>query len=158
MAKKANTPKGGFNFYWIYGIVAVVIFMLMLTSSGSTGNNNYLLFIADNGDVSIGTNDAQGYNLAVKGRDGIIAEEVTVKLHGNWPDFVFKKDYGLMSLNDVEAYITENSHLPNVPSEKEIQEDGIKLGEMDAVLLRKIEELTLYTLEQQKLIDQLSSL
>lgn len=113
-----------------------------------------------NGNVGIGTTDPQGYKLAVKGR--LIAEEVVVKLHTNWPDFVFTDKYNLMDLKSVESFIDENSHLPNVPSAKEIGENGISLGEMNAVLLQKIEELTLYIIElkkeneiQQKSINQL---
>ena len=72
-----------------------------------------------------------------------------------WPDYVFKKDYKLMSLDDVNTFISENGHLPNVPSEKEITENGSDLGEMNRILLEKIEELTLYTISQQKEIEAL---
>lgn len=112
------------------------------------------------GNVSIGVTNSSGYKFAVKGN--MIAEQVVVKLYGTWPDFVFNKKHDLMKLSDVEKYINENSHLPNVPSEKEIVEGGIDLGKMDAVLLQKIEELTLYIIElkkeneqQQKVIDEL---
>ena len=98
-----------------------------------------------NGNIGIGTTDPQNYKLAVKGH--MIAEEISVKLHANWPDYVFTKEYGLMNLEDVQTYINENSHLPNVPSAKEVEEEGINVGEMNAILLQKIEELTLYVLE-----------
>jgi len=81
--------------------------------------------------------------------------EVSFTGAGGWPDFVFNKEYDLQPLSEVEKFIEENNHLPNVPSEKEVQEDGINLGEMDAILLRKIEELTLYILDQDKRIQQL---
>lgn len=113
---------------------------------------NYFLFISDDGDVSIGTNDSQGYKFAVKGN--MIAEEVVVKLHADWPDFVFTNTYGLMDLKEVESYIEENAHLPNVPSAQEVQEKGINLGEMDGILLQKIEELTLYVIQLQKEVEQ----
>lgn len=116
--------------------------------SGSNGFGNYYMFISDAGNVSIGTDDSKGYKFAVKGN--MIAEEVVVKLHNDWPDFVFTKDYGLMPLGEVEAFINENSHLPNVPSASEVGDKGINLGEMDAVLLQKIEELTLYVIELKK--------
>lgn len=106
---------------------------------------NHRLFIANNGNVSVGTNDSKGYKFAVAG--DMVAEEIVVKLQANWPDFVFTDEYGLMKLNDVESYIQEHSHLPNVPSAAEIEEGGINLGEMDGILLQKIEELTLYVLE-----------
>jgi hypothetical protein len=120
---------------------------------GSNGFGNYFLFIADNGNVSIGTDDAQGYKLAVKGN--MIAEKVVVKLHADWPDFVFTKKYDLMPLEDVERFIQKNSHLPNVPSAEEVKKGGIDLGSMDATLLQKIEELTLYVIELKKEIDEL---
>jgi len=107
----------------------------------------------NNGNVGIGTKNTQGYKLAVKGN--VIAEEIVVKLYADWPDFVFTKEYGLMDLNQVENYINENSHLPNVPSANEVKEKGINLGEMDAILLQKIEELTLYVIDLKKEIDTL---
>lgn len=120
---------------------------------GTTPFGNYRLFIANNGNVSIGTDDSKGYKLAVAG--DMVAEKVVVKLQANWPDFVFTDTYGLMELNDVESYIDENCHLPNVPSAQEIEESGIDLGEMNRILLQKIEELTLYTIDQDKKINQL---
>jgi hypothetical protein len=104
------------------------------------------------GNVGIGTSDTKGHKLAVKG--SIIAEEIFTKLYYNWPDFVFEEQYALKSLAEVENFIQKNKHLPNVPSSKKIAENGINLGEMDAILLQKIEELTLYTIKQQKLIEQ----
>lgn len=71
----------------------------------------------------------------------------------NWPDYVFEKDYQLPSLNQVEKFIEQNGHLPNVPSRKEILEDGVEVGEMLRILTEKVEELTLYSIEQQKLIE-----
>lgn len=81
---------------------------------------------------------------------------------GDWvidspPDYVFAKDYKLRSLKDVEKYIKKNSHLPEVPSAKEIKEEGVDLVEMNMTLLKKIEELHLYTIEQQKEIEQLKA-
>lgn len=121
--------------------------------SGSNGYGNYFMFISDDGNVSIGTNDSRGYRFAVKGN--MIAEEVVVKLHTNWPDFVFTKGYGLMPLEEVESFIEANNHLPNVPSAKEVEEKGINLGNMNAKLLQKIEELTLYVIELKKEVDKL---
>tara|TARA_B110000090_G_scaffold69724_1_gene79721 strand:- start:1059 stop:1625 length:567 start_codon:yes stop_codon:yes gene_type:complete len=72
-----------------------------------------------------------------------------------WADFVFDKEYILPSLNDVEAFIAENKHLPDMPSEAEVLENGLDLGEMQALQQQKIEELTLYIIQQQKQIDQL---
>ena len=86
---------------------------------------------------------------------GICAERVKVENKTDWPDYVFNTSYDLRPLSEVETFINENSHLPEVPSEKEINENGIDLAQMDATLLKKIEELTLYTIEQQKQIELL---
>jgi hypothetical protein len=72
-----------------------------------------------------------------------------------WADFVFEKNYKLMPLNELQSYINENKHLPNVPSENEVVENGVDLVEMNKILLQKVEELTLYLLQQQKEIDEL---
>nr|WP_299073824.1 tail fiber protein [uncultured Allomuricauda sp.] len=101
------------------------------------------------GNVGIGTTipDAK---LTVKGN--IHAEEVKVDLSVPGPDYVFKEDYDLKSLEEVQNYIKTNGHLPNIPSAQEMEENGIQLGEMNMKLLEKIEELTLYTLEQEEKI------
>ncbi|MEM8848140.1 MAG: hypothetical protein AAFY00_03855 [Bacteroidota bacterium] len=100
--------------------------------------------ITRNGSMGIGTTipDAK---LTVKGN--IHAEEVKVDLSVPGPDYVFKEDYDLKSLEEVQNYIRENGHLPNIPSAKDMEENGIQLGEMNMKLLEKIEELTLYILE-----------
>ncbi|GAB5418446.1 MAG: hypothetical protein Crog4KO_33400 [Crocinitomicaceae bacterium] len=72
-----------------------------------------------------------------------------------WADYVFDEDYELMPLDEVEIYISEESHLPNVPSQEEVLEEGVDLGEMNVILLEKVEELTLYLIEQNKKIEQL---
>lgn len=99
------------------------------------------------GRVGIGTSGMVDAKLAVNGK--IIATEVEVKVYP-WSDYVFKEDYNLPSLSEVEKFISENNHLPEVPSEKEVHEKGVNLGEMDAILLKKIEELTLYMIEMEK--------
>jgi len=71
-----------------------------------------------------------------------------VKSQSNWSDFVFKKDYELPSLEEVSSFIREKGHLPDVPSAESVEKNGIHLGNMDATLLQKIEELTLYAIEQ----------
>jgi hypothetical protein len=88
---------------------------------------------------------------------GILAEKVRVAVNGTsfWADYVFDTKYKLASLKSVEKYIKENNHLPNVPSAQEVAEKGIDFAEMQATLLRKIEELTLYTIQQQKEIEKL---
>ncbi len=102
-----------------------------------------------NGQVGIGTNaaDLGSYQLAVEGTVG--ARKVVVS-PDSWADFVFESKYRLRDLSEVEAFIDKNKHLPDVPSEKEVAENGVSLGEMDAVLLQKIEELTLYIIKLEK--------
>ncbi len=104
-------------------------------------------------NIGIGTTDTQGYRLAVAGN--VIAEGVKVELQGNWPDFVFEEGFDLMDLWKVKAFIAAHGHLPNIPSAQEVQEQGIDLGQMNAKLLQKIEELTLYILSQQQEINTL---
>ena len=106
-----------------------------------------------NGNVSIGATDPQGYKLAVAGN--MIAESIKVKLQGTWPDYVFHDQYNLPSLNQVETFIKLNKHLPEIPSEAEIAKNGQNLGEMNSKLLKKVEELTLYLISQQKEIEVL---
>jgi hypothetical protein len=105
------------------------------------------------GNVGVNTTDTKGYKFAVNGT--AVATAVTVKLNANWPDYVFKKDYTLPALSDVKAFIDQNQHLPEIPSEQEIAKNGQNLGEMNKLLLKKVEELTLYLIENQKQINEL---
>ena len=77
-----------------------------------------------------------------------------VKVETGWADFVFDKDYKLPTLQEVENHINEHKHLPDIPSEAEVKENGVSLGEMQAKLLQKIEELTLYVIKQDKTIKE----
>ncbi len=97
--------------------------------------------------VGIGTTNPDS-KLTVKGK--IHAEEVKVDLSVPGPDYVFKEDYDLRTLEETQNYIKEHGHLPNIPSAKEMEKNGVELGTMNMKLLEKIEELTLYTLEQQQ--------
>lgn len=108
--------------------------------------------VTKDGDVGIGTTNTHGYKLAVKGR--ILCENLKVQLEADWPDFVFNKDYSLQSLKEVEHYITQNNRLPGVPSAQEIKQDGVDIGQMNAILLQKVEELTRYIIDQQKQIEK----
>jgi hypothetical protein len=106
------------------------------------------------GTVCIGTTQAPAdCKLAVKGI--VRAENFLVTNVSGWPDFVFASNYNLRSLTEVEAFINQNKHLPNVPSEKEVKADGYDVSEMNAKLLQKIEELTLYLIEINKEVQTL---
>ena len=87
----------------------------------------------------------------------LFAKEVEVALNV-WSDFVFYDGYNLRTLNELESFIRKNKHLPDVPSEEEVIKDGVNLGEMDAILLQKIEELTLYVIELKKENEELKEL
>lgn len=108
--------------------------------------------ISAKGDVGIGVVPDEEFRLSVNG--AIRTKEVKVDAL-NWPDFVFLNDYKLSTLAEVEAHINEKGHLQGVPSAKEVEENGILVGEMNSKLLQKIEELTLYTIQQQKEITEL---
>ncbi len=108
--------------------------------------------INSNGSVGIGTKTTGKHKLAVEGSVG--AREIMVEING-WSDFVFEEDYNLRPLTEVENYINKNKHLPEIPNEKEVIENGISLGDMNAKLLQKIEELTLYLIEQNKKMEKL---
>jgi hypothetical protein len=119
-----------------------------------TSNQGRMLIDA-NGNVAIGTYDPKGYKLAVAGK--AIAEEVVVKLQGAWPDYVFEKEHELTSLSDLEQYIKQHKHLPEVPTAAEVKKNGLSVGEMNAVLLKKVEELTLHVIELQKQVQKLKN-
>ena len=106
--------------------------------------------LAVNGKVGIGTTSPDS-ELTVKGN--IHAEEVKVDLNVPGPDYVFKEEYDLKSLEEIQNYIKTHGHLPNIPSAREMEANGVQLGIMNMKLLEKIEELTLYTIQQQKEIE-----
>ncbi|MFN3939600.1 MAG: hypothetical protein ACK4IY_03370, partial [Chitinophagales bacterium] len=108
------------------------------------------------GSVMIGSSySPTGYLLTVDGK--IICEELKVQMSESWPDYVFANDYKLMSLYELEQSIKKNNHLPGIPSAKEIEAEGLEVGEMQKMMMEKIEELTLYIIELQKQIDTLKS-
>ncbi|MBS1780516.1 MAG: hypothetical protein JST70_14395 [Bacteroidetes bacterium] len=128
-------------------------------ANGSTWLDPYFI-VYKNGKVSIGENVgiSTGTNYRLYVKDGILTERIKVALHSdpaNWSDFVFADDYNLRPLNEVENYINKHRHLPEIPSTEEVHKEGLDLAQIDAKLLQKIEELTLYVIQQQKEINQL---
>jgi hypothetical protein len=127
-------------------------------ATNNAGTVSDKLVISGTGNVGIGTTDNSAWNLAsstykLAVGGSMIATAVTVKLVANWPDYVFKKDYTLPSLTDVKTYIDQNQHLPEIPSAQQMEKDGINLGEMNKLLLKKVEELTLYLIEKDKQLE-----
>ena len=116
-------------------------FVITPWTAGTTG-----LRLDKNGNVSINTNDSKGYQLAVNGQ--AIFTRAVVKLTQNWPDYVFQEDYRLLSLDSLTHYIRLYKHLPDMPAAEYMERNGLDLGATQGVLVKKIEELTLYTIDQ----------
>ncbi|HFA52206.1 MAG TPA: hypothetical protein ENJ95_24575 [Bacteroidetes bacterium] len=133
----AGTPIGGGTSVW----------------AQNGPNINYDTGLGGIGKVGIGEANP-AYTLSVNGNVG--AREYKATLNG-WSDYVFAKDYNLMPLGELEKYIGSNQHLPGIPSEKEVLAKGIFLGEMNALLLAKVEELTLHVIKLRKEIDKLKA-
>jgi hypothetical protein len=158
--KYANGPgsyTSGAGAIMFFGNSGLLNFYITPPSTGQDENITWgtpKMHINRSGQVGIGTTTVpDGYTLAVDGK--VIMEEAKVSLSSSWSDFVFESDYILPTLQEVENYIDQNGHLPDIPSAAEVEENGISLGEMDAKLLQKIEELTLYAVAQQKEIQKL---
>ena len=156
----ASTYPAGASF-WAYGQTHASYPGSAYIVSGGTGTSNTGLIefanrsssgysakmdILANGRVGIGTASPQ-YLLSVKGTVG--AEEFIVTNSG-WSDYVFRPGYRLRPLSEVGAYIQANHHLPDIPSEAEVKEKGVSMGEMQSKLLGKVEELTLHMIQQEK--------
>lgn len=145
------------NYGWIFesavngpGNVPTVKFAINSNNGTfhSTGNG-----IID-GDMAIGTTETKGYKLAVNGN--IRSQEIKVE-NINWPDYVFANEYTLPSLKEIDKHIKEKGHLPGIPSAVDVKSNGVNLGEMNAKLLEKIEELTLHLIKMDKKIEHLES-
>lgn len=151
-AKLLNTSKGP-NVSWVHFGTTGDWYIRSSSNSGK-------VILQDQNaaaTVCIGsTTAATGYRLSVAGK--IICEELKVLLKASWPDYVFAKDYNLMPLNELQSYIDENKHLPGIPSAPEMEEDGgIAVGEMQTVLVKKLEEANLYILQLNKRLEELES-
>ncbi|SDQ01682.1 hypothetical protein SAMN05428975_5931 [Mucilaginibacter sp. OK268] len=137
-----------------YGVMGITMPSGNTVLSFGTRSNNTNFFETlnlFNGNVGIGKTNPQN-KLDVNGR--IHSQSVLIDMNG-WSDYVFKKDYHLPSLQEVKAYIEQNQHLPEIPSEQQIAKEGLNLGEMNKLLMKKVEELTLYLIAMKEEISSL---
>jgi hypothetical protein len=128
----------------------------IITPDGNWNNFKDVLHLASTGNVGIGTTDPSS-KLTVNGE--ILCEKVRVIADIPWADYIFDSSYELKSIEEVEDYINSNKHLPDVPSEQEITgSQGLDIAEMNIILLKKIEEQTLYIIELNKRLKMLEDL
>lgn len=128
-------------------------------------NNGSAMFIGTDRNLYIGLNDTEAAAIRAELKSkytmfiakGALSEDYAIAPKSSWSDFVFQSGYQLPGLSEVENFIKTNRHLPNVPSALEVAEDGYSQHDMNKVLLQKIEELTLYTIQQQKEIEELKA-
>ena len=137
-----------FIYFGAFGNVLDGISKINYSFIGKTYTNPYMTFLP-NGNVGIGT-VSPNVKLAVNGL--IRAREIKVEIT-NWPDYVFGPGYRRMPLEEVELFILEHGHLPEIPSASKVEKNGLSVGEMNVLLLKKIEELTLEVIENRQLIN-----
>ena len=171
-----SAPTATFHVHHAFAAVGDV-FKITQGSNINQSSSNILRFVvADNGNVGIGAstptsklhirlNDpttpaiivekSDGSKILQLESDGLLRARIVRVDLDSWADFVFSAEYCLMPLNELQNYISLNKHLPNVPSESDVKENGVDLGEMDIILLQKIEELTLYILQLESRIAEI---
>lgn len=148
----ANAPMFGILQKYFGNINSGLIF-----NTGASRTGGYLTFLVNNGteqmrldangNLGIGTIPNGTYKLAVAGTVGAKKIQVT---QAGWADYVFDNNYHLPSLLEIESYVQQHKHLPEVPSEKDVLANGLDLGEMNKILVKKVEELTLYLIDEHK--------
>jgi len=123
----------------------------------SAGTPQEVFYINANGSTTIGLRKPTGHSDAMLSVDGkIVAQSIYCRPNTEWADYVFESNYKLKPLSEVEQFVKVNKHLPEVPSAKEVEDKGVNVGDMNAVLLKKIEELTLYMIELEKKNEKLT--
>lgn len=147
----AEDYAASYGMYWLYDGTGNQ--MELFGKSGATRYGPHMIINRDNGNIAIGPEFATGYKLSVNGK--IICTEVRVNLVADWPDYVFKPGYKLMPVRELGVFVDQNGHLPNIPPAAEIGKSGLEMGEMQRRMMEKIEELSLYIIQQQKEIDAL---
>lgn len=168
----------GYASMWQFSPSLGRLYYYYSSTTGAADGNASLAFglvIDSNGRLGIGTSiptaplhvtgnvvfgssaisPATGYKVSIDGK--VICEEMRVQLNAAWPDYVFAKNYRLKSLGELEYFISQNNHLPNMPSAKEVEKSGFDVGDMNKRLLEKVEELTLYVIQLKKEIDALKA-
>lgn len=120
-----------------------------LIIQNSSGTESFR--VLDNGSVGIGTSSPGSFKLAVEGKIG--ARGVKVTMQTPWPDYVFENNYRILPITELEKFIKKEKHLPEVSAASAIEKDGIDLGDFQTVLLKKVEELTLYLIDQNKKLE-----
>jgi len=149
-----SRTSAGLNFAYKDNALRDVLFMSNRGFIG-IGTTNPTVMLDVNGEIKATSATIPTIigNTQINGT--ICAEEIYVQLTPCWPDYVFSKDYKLLPLVDVEQFIKENKHLPNIPSSAEVEANGVELGAMNAILLQKVEELTLYIIQMEKRVAEL---
>ena len=151
--------KGSWYYFVVDSYNASMGTFTLCVDGGSGSEMNSLckgIFCDGNGAMGINTSVIPaGFKLSVYGK--VIAEGVKVQLLAKWPDFVFNSDYDLTELGDLKKYIQQNGHLPNIPSEAEVKKDGIDLATMNALLLQKIEEMTMHLIRVEERVKALET-
>lgn len=122
------------------------------TKDGTNGQIHWQVFqIQRNGDIFMGyNNDPVDVYL-----NGSLRTKQIIVTNNGWADYVFEPDYKLKTISELESYVKENKHLPNVPSAKEVEQNGLSVADMQTKQMEKIEELTLYVIDLQKQVEEL---
>jgi len=150
--ERMRITSAGNTYLTVNGAATKAFSIFNSAGPGPCTNENFIVY--GDGKTFIGGHVLTGFTGALLQVSGqIAAKEVHVLAPSFWCDYVFNEDYKLRSLKDLENYYKKNKHLPDVPSETEVKQNGVDMATMDAVLLKKIEESTLYIVEQQKELD-----